>query len=119
MIAQEEDIAVVFSQHASRFSEKVKFLAENQTSSLILHNENHDEQQDHGALRTPNRHVLRQSVVPDSGLQEMEQNKQSIGAQGQHVDPVKPRLIRELLRLGIIDKPPNSDLMERIPPPKR
>jgi len=55
-------------------------LAKEQTPARVLHQQHPNQQDDHGRLRAKDGHILRQAVIPNVRLNEVQQNEG-------HIDP--------------------------------
>ena len=62
-----------------------QFLAEEEATPVILHEQDPDQQHDHRSLRTEDRDILRQPIVPDVRLDKVQENEQRIYTQSYHV----------------------------------
>ena len=94
-------------------------MPQKQAAALVLHQQDGDQHQDHRTLRGKNGNILGQAVIPDVGLDEMQQDEENVRSQRNQVDRMQARGVFLDPCLGIKDQAPERDLVQGIEHPGR
>ena len=106
-----EVVAVVFACEVHNVFRHGHLRAEEHAPPRILHEQNPDQHDDHRHLRTPYRDILRQPVIPDMRLQEMQPNEESIHDQSGDIHQVQATAVAFDMFLGVVNQAPESNLV--------
>ena len=80
-----EVVAVVAPRHLGEPPRKPDLLAEEQPPARVLHQQHPDQHHHYRPERAPVGYVLRQPVVPEMGLHQVQQDEEAVDPQGQVV----------------------------------
>lgn len=89
-----EQVAVVAAGDADDPAGQRRLPAEEHAAAAVLHEQHDDEQQDDRALGAVDRHLLREAVVEEHALGQVQHDERGVHAEGDGVDRVQPAVYR-------------------------
>ena len=118
-----EIVAMVAPRHFGEPARKTDLPPEEQPAARILHQQHPDQHHHHRPERTPDGDVLRQPVVPEMGLRQVQHDEEPVHPQGQVVRGAlrgavtRPAAAGGALRVG--DQRPERHLVQQVEAPRR